>query len=73
MAASPAIYSCPGLMSVTGLTVGKIFSLIVAESDVAEQVERYGAGLTLLEWASRLRCGECGSREVDSVVCGGRR
>jgi hypothetical protein len=43
------------------------------EPDVAEQVERYGAGLTLLEWAARLRCGKCGSREVDFVVSGGRR
>jgi hypothetical protein len=53
MAASPAIYSCPGLMRVTGLTVGNDFSLVVAEPDVAEQVERYGAGLTLLEWAGQ--------------------
>src|SRR3954453_6243381 len=43
------------------------------EPDVAEQVERYGAELILLEWAGRLRCGACGSREVDFVVCGGRR
>jgi hypothetical protein len=43
------------------------------EPDVSEQFERYGAGLTLLEWAGRLRCGDCGSREVDFVVCGSRR
>ena len=27
----------------------------------------------MLEWAGRLQCGECGSREVDFVVCGERR
>ena len=43
------------------------------EPDIAEQVERYGAELTLLEWAGRLRCRECGSREVDFVVSGGQR
>jgi hypothetical protein len=40
---------------------------------VAEQVERYDAGLGLPEWAARLRCPKCGSREVDFVVSGGRR
>jgi hypothetical protein len=44
-----------------------------AEPDVAELVERCGAGLSLPEWATRLRCSACGSREVDFVVSGGRR
>jgi len=39
----------------------------------AKQVQRYGAGLSLPEWAARLRCSECGSNEVDFVVSGGRR
>src|SRR4051794_35018734 len=35
MAASPAIYSCPGLMRVTGLTVGNDFSLVAPSSHSA--------------------------------------
>ncbi len=64
-----------------GSTLAAHLSLIVwckacrhqVEPDVAEQVERYGAGLSLPDWAARLRCSECGSREVDFVVSGGRR
>jgi len=44
-----------------------------AEPDVADQVARYGADATVLEWASRLRCSACGGREVDFVVNGARR
>ena len=43
------------------------------EPDVAEQVERYGAGLTLPDWAARLVCSRCGGRAVDFVVSGARR
>src|SRR5438309_1253016 len=53
-----------------GSTLGAHLALIVwckdcrhqVEPDISDQVERYGAGLTLLEWAARLWCGECGSR-----------
>jgi hypothetical protein len=43
------------------------------EPDLAEQVERYGIGLALPEWAARLRCTECGGRDIDFVVSGARR
>ena len=43
------------------------------EPDVAEHVERYGAGLTLLEWAGRLRCGECGSQTAPALLVRGLR
>ena len=43
------------------------------EPDVAEQVERYGAGLALPDWAARLVCSRCGSRAVDFIVSGARR
>jgi hypothetical protein len=43
------------------------------EPDVAEQVERYGAGLALPDWAARLVCSKCGRQEVDFVVSGSRR
>ncbi len=43
------------------------------EPDVTEQVERYGAGLPLLEWVERLVCSRCGSRDVDFVVSGDSR
>ena len=42
------------------------------EPDVAEQVERHGADLTVIDWAARLHCSECGSREVDFVVSGAK-
>ena len=44
-----------------------------AEPGVAELVERYDADLPLPEWAERLICSACGSREVDFVVSDVRR
>jgi len=43
------------------------------EPDVAAQVERCGAGMTVIDWARRLRCSECGERAADFVVSGARR
>jgi hypothetical protein len=37
-----------------------------------KQVDRYGAELALLEWAARLVCSRCGSRDIDFVVSGAR-
>lgn len=42
------------------------------EPDPAEQAERHGAEMTLLDWKARLRS-ECGSREIDMAVTGRRR
>jgi DNA-directed RNA polymerase subunit RPC12/RpoP len=36
--------------------------------DPGEQALRYGPGLAVPEWASRLTCSRCGSRQVDFVV-----
>jgi hypothetical protein len=37
--------------------------------DPAEQAVRYGADLPLRpDWASRLACSHCGSREIDFIV-----
>ena len=44
-----------------------------AEPDVANQIVRYGADTTVIDWASRLRCSACGARDVDFVVSGARR
>jgi hypothetical protein len=74
-------YRDSGRPATLGSTLKAHLALIVwckncrrqVEPDVSEQAERYEAGLVLLEWAGRLRCRECGSREVDFVVCGGRR
>jgi hypothetical protein len=41
-----------------------------AEPEVADQVERFGADTTVIEWASRLRCSGCNGREVDFVIGG---
>jgi hypothetical protein len=41
-----------------------------AEPDVADQVARYGAEVTVIDWASRLRCSACDGREVDFAVSG---
>jgi hypothetical protein len=39
-----------------------------AESDLADAAERYGAETPIREWTKRLVCGQCGSRNVDSVM-----
>jgi hypothetical protein len=41
-----------------------------AEPAVADQVARYGADTTVIDWARRLRCSACDGREVDFVVSG---
>jgi DNA-directed RNA polymerase subunit RPC12/RpoP len=43
------------------------------EPDVAAAIERYSEGLTVIEWARRLRCSKCGAREADFVVSGAAR
>ena len=43
------------------------------EPDPAEMAERYGAATTVQDWSERLRCAECGGRNVDMVVSGPRR
>lgn len=35
---------------------------------IVQLAEKHGADLTLLDWRSRLKCSECGSREIDMVV-----
>jgi hypothetical protein len=44
-----------------------------AEPAVADQVVRYGGDGSLIDWARRLRCSACDSREVDFVVSGATR
>ena len=41
-----------------------------AAPDLAEQVARHGAEMTVIEWQKRLVCSRCGSRNVDCVVSG---
>jgi len=41
-----------------------------AEPDVAEQVAHHGSGMTVIDWAARLRCQDCGERAADFVVSG---
>ena len=43
------------------------------EPDPAELAERYGAGLSVLDWRERLVCSSCGSRDADMVLTGTRR
>ena len=43
------------------------------EPDMAAQVERFGEAMTVIDWASRLRCSECGERNADFVVTGARQ
>jgi hypothetical protein len=38
----------------------------------AEQAQRYGAELSVLEWRDRLVCSRCGTRQIDMVVTGER-
>jgi hypothetical protein len=43
------------------------------EPDPAEQAQRYGAEMPVLEWRERLVCSQCGGRQVDMVVTGTER
>ena len=43
------------------------------EPDTAEIALQHGATTTVLVWARRLRCTECGARDADFVVTGERR
>jgi hypothetical protein len=43
------------------------------EPDPAELAARHGEALTVIEWAARLRCSQCGERDADFVVTGARR
>ena len=43
------------------------------EPDMAEQVSHHGSGLTVIDWAARLRCQVCSGRDADFVVTGARR
>ena len=43
------------------------------EPDTAELVEEHDAATTVLAWANRLRCSECGARDADIVVSGAER
>ena len=36
--------------------------------DPGEQGERHGADLPVPDWAARLTCSQCGSRQIDFVV-----
>ena len=42
------------------------------EPDPTEQASRYGAETAVREWAKRLVCSQCGSRNVDFVLTGGK-
>ena len=43
------------------------------EPDPAEHAARYGADLAVLDWVKRLKCSQCGSRQVDFVATGAAR
>jgi hypothetical protein len=43
------------------------------EPDPAELAERYGVGVSVLDWRDRLVCSRCGSRDVDMVLTGQRQ
>lgn len=43
------------------------------EPDIAELVAHHGTTMTVIDWATYLRCPECGAREADFVVIGVRR
>jgi hypothetical protein len=43
------------------------------EPDPAELAERYGAGVSVLDWRDRLVCSRCGGRDNDMVLTGQRR
>ena len=71
--------SCPGPPMTLGSAAAAHLTFIVwcrdlptsVEPDPAEMAERYGAEMTVPDWAARLVCGECGSRLVNFVGHGG--
>jgi Zn finger protein HypA/HybF involved in hydrogenase expression len=75
------VKSEPGLPATLGSSAAAGVRLIVwcrdcghqVEPDPAEQAERYGAETTVIEWAERLSCSKCGSRQIDMVVSGTER
>ena len=42
-----------------------------ADIDPGEEAERNGADLSVRDWAGRLTCSQCGSRQIDFVVAPG--
>jgi hypothetical protein len=43
------------------------------EPATKELAEQHGVQLTVLAWAKRLRCSQCGARDTDFVVSGTKR
>jgi hypothetical protein len=43
------------------------------EPDTAEIAEQHGARMTVLAWARRLCCEQCGARDADYIVSGTKR
>jgi hypothetical protein len=43
------------------------------EPDAALLAEKYGAAMTVPDWAARLVCAQCGGRKVSFVLTGARR
>jgi hypothetical protein len=72
------VKSEPGPPATLGSTAAANLRLIVwcrdcrhrVEPDVAEMAERYGADTTVPDWAKRLVCSQCGSRNASFVVSG---
>jgi hypothetical protein len=72
------VKSTPGPPATLGSTARAHLRLIVwcrdcqhhVEPDPVEMAERYGAEMTVPDWAARLVCGQCGSRRVDMVISG---
>jgi hypothetical protein len=44
-----------------------------AEPAVAELIAHHGATMTVIDWAARLACSNCGARDADFVVTGSHR
>jgi hypothetical protein len=40
------------------------------EPDTATLAEQHGAATSVMAWARRLRCSQCGARDADFVVSG---
>jgi len=42
------------------------------EPDLAEQALRWGAELSVRAWVGRLKCSQCGGKQIDFVLTGAR-
>jgi len=47
---------------------GRPYRAVLSPADLAAYAEKYGAGVTFIDFRKRLRCRHCGSGDVSTIV-----